>query len=172
VATRSILREGIEVHRFHWAAMIGVPLLAIILQVSLPRIASIFTLIDLPLLVVIFFSVARRNPIAGSLTGAIIGIVQDAMTHLPLGLFGIAKTIVGYAASSISVKVDVENPGSRLLMTFGFYLAHRGIYQLVATNMARLSTPFSWPIELFAAFLNGILAMVLFHFLDRLKLRK
>lgn len=172
MAIRSTTRDGIEVHRFHWAVQGGIPVLAILLQVSLPRIASFFATVDLPLLVVIFFAVARRNQIVGSVGGALIGALQDAMTHLPLGLYSIAKTIIGYLASSISVKVDVENPGSRLLMTFGFYLLHRGIYQWVATSMARLTVPFSWPQELFAAFINGLIAMVLFGFMDRLKLRK
>src|SRR6185369_504419 len=112
---RSLSREGIEVHRFSWITTIFVPLLAIFLQVTVTRkFTGLVPLIDLPLLVTIFFAVARRNPMAGSITGAAIGIVQDAFTHNPIGLFGIAKTIVGYLASSIGVRVDVENPGSRM----------------------------------------------------------
>jgi rod shape-determining protein MreD len=137
-----------------------------------PLRVNFFSLFDLPLLITIFFSVARRNKIAGSLTGAMIGMIQDALTHLPIGLFGISKTIIGYAASSIGSKIDVENPGSRLLMTFGFYLLHRGIYQLLATRLAQLTVPFSWSTELGAALANALLAVILFALLDRTKLRK
>src|SRR4051794_32503212 len=87
------------------------------------------------------------------------------------GLFGIAKSIVGYAASSIGVKVDVENPGSRLVMVFGFYLVHRGIYQLVGRNMAQLPLPWNWAHELGAALVNAVVAVVLFALLDRTKQR-
>jgi rod shape-determining protein MreD len=172
VARFSLTRDGIEVHHFHLVATIGVPLLALFLQATLPRILGLFSLLDLPLLVTVFFAVARRNPILGTTTGALIGLVQDALTHLPLGLFGIAKTVVGYAASSIGAKIDVENPGSRLLLTFGFYLLHRGVYQLVARSMAQLTVPFSWANELGAALLNAVVAVFLFAILDRTKMRK
>jgi rod shape-determining protein MreD len=167
----AVSREGIEVHRFGLPAAIIVPLLAVMLQASLQLRFAFFSIFDLPLLVTIFFGVARRNQIIGTLTGCAIGLFQDALTQLPLGLFGIAKSVIGYGASSIGVKVDVENPGSRLLMTFAFYLVHRGLYQLVARNMAQLPRPWSWPHELGAALANALLAVVLFYFLDKLKQR-
>jgi rod shape-determining protein MreD len=99
--------------------------------------------------------------------------VQDALTQNPIGIFGIAKTVVGYLASSIGVKVDVENPGSRILMTFGFYLLHQAVYYLVGRNMARLPLPgFQWAHELGAALANALLAVVLFVILDKTKSRK
>lgn len=173
MAKRSLSREGIEVHRFSWVATVFIPALAILFQVSVPRKLSFFSTFDIPLLVTIFFSVARRNPMLGSITGAVIGIVQDAFTQNPIGLFGISKTVVGYLASSIGVKVDVENPGSRILMTFGFYLLHQAIYYLVARNMARLPLGvWQWPHELGAALANALLAVVLFVILDKTKSRK
>jgi rod shape-determining protein MreD len=172
VAQRSITREGIEVHRFSILAAILVPLLAVFLQASLPLRLTFFSVFDLPLLVTIFFAVARRNPMTGTLTGCLIGLAQDSLTyqHQPMGLFGISKTVVGYLASSIGVKVDVENPGSRLLMTFGFYLLHRGIFQ-VLRNMARMPLEFNWGHELGAALSNAVLAVGLFMILDRYKQR-
>ena len=173
MAKRSLSREGIEVHRFSWLTTLLVPALAIFFQVTVPRRFPFFAIFDLPLLVTIFFSVARRNPMVGSVTGAVIGIVQDAFTRNPIGIFGIAKTVIGYLASSIGVKVDVENPGSRILLTFGFYLVHQSIYYLVARNMARLPIgAWQWSHELGAALANALLAVVLFAILDRTKLRK
>jgi rod shape-determining protein MreD len=172
VAQRSISREGMEVHRFSILAAIFVPMLALFLQASLPLRLSFVSVFDLPLLVTIFFAVARRNPLAGTLTGCIIGLAQDSLAyqHQPIGLFGISKSVVGYLASSIGVKIDVENPGSRLLMTFGFYLLHRGIYQALR-NMARMPLQFNWGHELGAALSNAVLAVGLFMLLDRYKQR-
>ena len=70
----------------------------------------------------IFFAVARRSPIYGAMTGAAIGLLQDALTGQPIGINGMAKSIIGYAASSIGVQVDVENLTTRVLMNFGFSL--------------------------------------------------
>jgi rod shape-determining protein MreD len=171
VARASLSREGIEVHRFSWLASIAVPLFALVLQASIPLRFPGFSIIDLPLLVTIFFAVARRNQIVGTLTGCVIGLFQDALTHQPLGMFGIAKSVIGYAASSIGVRIDVENPGSRLIMTFAFYLLHRGIYQFIGRNLARLPVEWHWGQELGGAFANAMLAVVLFVLLDRLKSR-
>ena len=117
-------REQIEVHRFPLAAGVGVPLAALLLQAFLPARFHWFEIFDLPLLVTIFFAMARRNPVSGLITGALIGVVQDSLTDNPLGVFGIAKTVVGYAASSLGVRIDVQNPGVRLGMTFAFYQLH------------------------------------------------
>jgi rod shape-determining protein MreD len=171
VARASLSRDGIEVHRFNLLASIAVPLFAVFLQASIPLRFPAFSLFDLPLLVTIFFAVARRNQILGTLTGCVIGLFQDSLTHQPLGLFGIAKTVIGYGASSIGVRIDVENPGSRLIMTFAFYLLHQGTYHLIARNMVRMPVDWNWGHELGAAFANAFLAVILFTLLDRLKQR-
>ena len=162
-------REEIEVHRFSWLVSIGIPLLAVFLQVYL-RI-GLLNFLDLPLLVTIFFAVARRRPIAGLITGAIIGTLQDAWHGHPIGLFGIAKTIIGYVGSSLGVKLDVDNPGSRFLMTFAFVLIHRFIYMAINLLLVGGSEPWNWGHTMLSALANGLAAVVLFLFLDKLKLR-
>jgi rod shape-determining protein MreD len=162
-------REEIEVHRFSWPVSLGIPLLAIFLQVFL-RI-GLLNLLDLPLLVTIFFAVSRRRPIPGLLTGALIGTLQDAWTGHPIGLFGIAKTIVGYLGSSLGVKLDVDNPGSRFLMTFAFFLIHKLIYIAIDLLLVGGSEAWNWGHTLVSALANGLAAVVLFAVLDKLKLR-
>ena len=162
-------REEIEVHRFSWLVSLGVPLLAVFLQVFL-RI-GLLNILDLPLLVTIFFAVARRRPVPGMITGALIGTLQDAWTGHPIGLFGIAKTIVGYLGSSLGVKLDVDNPGSRFLMTFAFVLIHKFIYMAIDLLLVGGSEPWNWGHTLAAALVNSVVAVVLFAVLDKLKLR-
>lgn len=164
-------REQIEVYRFSVPVAIGVPLAAIFLQAFVPLRFHFFSLFDLPLLVVIFFAMARRNPIAGLLTGAVIGLFQDSLTHYPLGVYGIAKTVVGYGASSLGVKLDVESVGTRLLITTGFYVVHQVIYFTVARALVGLTLKWSWSHELLAAVANAVLAVLLFALMDRLKQR-
>ena len=72
--------EQVEVYRFPVAAALLIPLVAVFLQAFIPLKLHFFTIFDLPLLVVIFFAVARRSQVSGMLTGAAIGILQDALT--------------------------------------------------------------------------------------------
>jgi rod shape-determining protein MreD len=164
-------REQVEVYRFNLPTAILVPAAALFLQAFVPLRFHFFTIFDLPLLVVIFFGVARRNQITGLMTGAIIGLLQDSLTHHPIGLYGIAKTVVGFTASSVGVKIDVENVGARFLGTTLFYLLHEGIYFVVARGMVQVNAHWSWGHELLAALANGLLAVPLFAVMDRLKLR-
>ena len=164
-------REAIEVHRFPLAASVGVPLVALLLQAFLPARIHWFGIFDLPLLVTIFFAMARRNPVTGLVTGALIGLLQDSLTHHPLGVFGIAKTVVGYAASSLGVRIDVQNPGVRLGMTFAFYQLHQLVYFAVVRGMMGQPLEWRWGHELVAGGANSLLGLALFAALDRLKQR-
>lgn len=164
-------REQIEVYRFSLPVAIGVPLVAIFLQAFLPLRLRFFSVFDLPLLVVIFFAMARRSQVAGLLTGAVIGLVQDSLTSYPYGVYGISKTVVGYGASSLGVKLDVESVPTRLLITTGFYVVHQVIYFTIARGLVGLNLHWSWPHELVAAVANAILGVFLFALMDRLKQR-
>jgi rod shape-determining protein MreD len=163
--------EQVEVYRFSLPVAILVPLGAVFLQAFLPVKFPFFSIFDLPLLVTIFFAVARRSQVSGLLTGALIGLLQDSLAHQHIGLFGIAKTVVGYGASSLGVKLDVENAGTRLLLTFIFYVVHQTVYFLVARGLLGLTLGWNWLHELGAASANAVLAVALFAVLDRLKLR-
>ena len=164
-------REQIEVYRFGTPVAILVPLLALFLQAFIPLRLSFFSIFDLPLLVVIFFALARRSQLSGLLTGAVIGILQDALTGGHIGVNGIAKTVVGYGASSLGVKLDVENAASRFLVTLGFYIVHEIVFFAVARGLVGLTLKWSWSHELGAAFANALFAVVLFAVLDRFKQR-
>jgi rod shape-determining protein MreD len=120
---------------------------------------------------VIFFAMARRSQVAGLMTGAVIGILQDSLTHHPLGVYGIAKTVVGYGASSLGVKLDVESVGTRLLVTSGFYVVHQIIYFTIARLLVGLDLHWVWSRELIAAVANAIVGVLLFTLMDRLKER-
>jgi len=163
--------EQVEVYRFSIPATIGIPLLALFLQAFVPRRFPTFAYLDLPLLVTIFFGISRRNPISGLLTGAVIGLAQDALGGLHLGLYGIAKTIVGYGASSLGVKLDVENAGARLLVTLGFYLVHAAVFFTVARGLVSLNLAWSWRSGILAGLANAVLGMVLYFVLDKFKQR-
>ena len=164
-------REEIEVHKFSALATVGIPLLAIFFQAYVSSHLTFLKLFDIPLIVTIFFAVSRRNQLAGMLTGCAIGLTQDALTHLPIGIYGLSKTIVGYAASSIGLKVDVDNPGSRFLMMFFFTFVHDGLYFIVRRHL--LGIPSDWRTlhELGAGLANALLAVVLFALMDRAKER-
>jgi rod shape-determining protein MreD len=164
--------EQVEVYRFSFPVTIGVPLLALFVQAFVPlRFPRFAVYFDLPLLVTIFFAMARRSPIAGLLTGSVIGLAQDMLGHNPIGIYGIAKTVVGYGASSLGVKLDVENAGARFLVTLGFYLVHAAVYFTVARGLVNMTQTWSWPHGIVAGLANAFLGVFLYFLLDKFKHR-
>jgi rod shape-determining protein MreD len=164
-------QEQVQVYKFSLPVSIGVPLLAIFFQSFISVHRFWLAIFDLPLLVTIFFAVARRNQISGLATGGAIGILQDSLTHHLIGMYGIAKTVIGFVASSLGVKLDVENPGSRIIMAFTFYLMHQAIYVLIARGMAGEVVTLAWSRLLMGAVANALMAVPLFAILDRFKIR-
>jgi len=166
-------REQLSVYEFSWPVIVFVPLLAVLIQVFIPVRVRFMPIIDLPFLVTIFFATARRNPISGCLTGCFIGLLQDLFAgyNHPLGMYGIALTVVGFIASSLGVKIDVENPGSRFLITFFFFGIEEGVYYGVAHGLLRQGVLWNWSHVALSALANAVIGIFVFRFLDRFKQR-
>jgi rod shape-determining protein MreD len=164
-------REQVEVYRFSWPISIGLPFLLVGLQAFLPVRMPFFRIFDFGLLLTIFFAVSRRSQVSGMLTGAAIGLLQDCLTHTPFGVFGIAKTLVGYGASSIGIRIDVENPGSRFLLTFFFYAVHLAVFVAIERALMGQQVHFNLGHEAGAAVANSVMAVFLFALLNRFKIR-
>jgi rod shape-determining protein MreD len=166
-------REQVSVYEFSWLTVILVPLVAVLIQIFIPVRVRFLPIIDLPFLVTIFFATARRNPISGCITGCLIGLTQDlfAGPSHPLGMYGIALTVIGYLASSLGLKIDVENPGSRFLITYIFFAIHQGVYYGVAHGLLREALQWSWSHVAISALANAVIGIFVFKFLDRFKQR-
>jgi rod shape-determining protein MreD len=174
MATRSYTsRRELEQHSFSPAVALLVPLGAIVLQALLPRPFPRLAILDLPLIITIFFAVSRRNPMAGTLTGAAIGLLQDALTNQPIGVNGMAKSVIGYIAASIGIQVDVENLTTRVLMNFGFFLINSFLLYLINHRLLGLANfHIQWIHELIRAAINTAVALPIFFLLDNAKRRE
>ncbi len=167
-------REQVSVYGFSLPAIVLIPLIAVLIQVFIPVKVRFLPIISLPFLVTIFFATARRNPISGCLTGCFIGLLQDLFAgyhNHPIGMYGIALTVVGFIASSLGVKIDVENPGSRFLITFLFFGVEQGVYYGVAVGLLRQPLQWSWSHIAISALANAVIGIFVYRFLDRFKQR-
>ncbi len=147
--------------------VLAAPILAIGIDSFLPVHLALAAILDLPLLLVIYFAIAKRSPVVGLCSGAAIGIVQDALTREPLGVFGITKTVVGYIAGLLGNRIDTENPIARLLFTFALSLLHSGLYWLIVERLLAQPLGWSWIHELLRGLANAIVGVLLFALLDR-----
>ena len=164
-------RRDMGVHSYPVLVYALTPLAALVLQAWLPRLVLGYTWFDLPLVVTVYFALARRNPIQGTLMGAGMGLFEDALTHHAIGVNGIAKTVAGFLAGSVGVRIDVENHTIRTMVTFLLSLLSSVIYFSIYRILLGLNLEWSWLAELMKAVVNALIAMVLFPLLDRTRVR-
>lgn len=158
-----------QVSRYSPWVMVLVPLAAILFQVYIPLFFQFLGYLEMPLLVVVYFALMRRSPIRGLLVGAIVGLAQDSLSKAPLGMFGIVKTLVGYFAASVGARLDVDNGVLRLLLAYFFFVFHQFFYWVMARALLAQQVAFDLQRTLILGLLNAIVAVALFHFLDKLR---
>jgi rod shape-determining protein MreD len=161
--------QHIEVHEFRGGAVAIACFLALVLQAFLNKFSAHFQLLELPLLVVIYFGLSRRNPISGLFLGTAVGLLQDGISHTPIGLYGIAKGVIGYIASSVGARLDTEHPISRFILVFLFFHIHQVILAVTIHLLLARPEPFFSTQLLIASLINSAVAVFLFAGLDQLR---
>ena len=155
--------------RFKVWIFILVPILAILFQVYVPLFFRFLSFLELPLLVTIYFALMRQSQIRGLFLGAAVGLAQDSLSKNPLGILGICKTLVGYFAASMGLRIDVEQPFVRLLLTFLLFAFHEFLKWVLDRALLAQTYPFDWRETAVLAALNSVVGVFLYHFLDRLR---
>ena len=159
-----------RVSRLHLAAMVGIPLAAILFQAYVPRFLTFLAYLELPLLVTVYFSLMRRSPVAGVFFGMSIGLAQDSLSPHQIGMYGIVKTLVGYFAATFSQRFAAETTLVRLVLSFFFYFFHQFFYWVLTRALLGESLGFEPQQTLVMAMLNAGVAAPLYHMLDKLKI--
>jgi rod shape-determining protein MreD len=158
--------------RFHPLVYLSMALASILFQVYVPRFVAFLSFLDLPLLITMYFSLMRRSEIVGLSFGAAVGLVQDSLSHQPLGMFGIVKTLVGYFGGTVSHRgFDVENSVVRAILGFFFYFFHQLMYWVMIRALLGQPGEFDPRREFILGLLNAVVAIPLFRVLDTLKER-
>jgi rod shape-determining protein MreD len=160
-----------RISHFRGWVLVLIPLLAILFQLYVPLYIKFLSYLEIPLLVTIYFAMMRRSQIGGMVIGMLLGLAEDSLSRNPLGMFGICRTLVGYLAASIALKIDVDHPLIRLLVNFIFFLFDQFLLWVLERALLHLPAIFDIKQAMILGFLNAVVGVALFHFLDRLKSR-
>jgi rod shape-determining protein MreD len=166
----SNVRESRQARFRRWGFIV-VPLAAILFQVYLPLFFQFFGYLEMPLLVTIYLALLRRDQVSGTFIGAGIGLVQDSLSHQPLGMFGIVKTMVGYFAASVGMRFDVEHAAMRFLLCLLFVCFHQFFFWVLSSALLGQQMRFDFEQIFLVGLLNAAVGIFLFRFLDKLRER-
>ncbi len=162
-------RPPVEVFRVNpvafWVALFA----ALLLQAFLPLKISFARFFDFPLLVTIYFALVRRSQVFGIVLGTGLGLLQDAFSHGFVGIFGMAKALVGFLAASASYKFDLEQLVPRLVLAGILIFIHDLFLQGLQRALLESVMPFRLVDVGVSVMVNVALGLILFQALDRFK---
>jgi rod shape-determining protein MreD len=116
----------------------------------------------------------RRNQVFGIGLGTGLGLLQDALSHgyidhSYIGIFGMAKALIGFLAASASVKFDLEQLAPRFVFAGILIFVHSIFLFGLEHFVLGLPSPFR-PLDMLSGVLvNVALGLVLFQVLDHFK---
>lgn len=96
-------------------------LLAVGLQAVLPVLSGKMFVAQ-PLLALAVVLSLRAGRVGGTLTGAALGALADAMQFSPVGFHGLSYSIIGYALSWLGGKVLIRSVNPVVLFSLAAYL--------------------------------------------------
>ena len=164
-------RRPVEVFRVHPAILWLTAFAALLLQTVLPLKVPMARKIDFPLLITIYFSLQRRSKVFGIGLGTVLGLLQDALAHGYIGIYGMTKGLVGFLAASASFKFDLEQLAPRLIFAGALIFLHSIFLFGIERALLEPAPPFR-PLDMLSGVLvNLAIGLVLFQVLDRFKQR-
>ena len=157
--------------RMRPVAILLLPFIAVLYKVYVRQFVEQLAYVELPLLVVLYFSLMWRNQLAALFYGSAVGLLEDSLAAQAIGLFGISKTLVGYFAASVSLRFDVDHAAIRFILVFFFFVFHALFYWVMERALLGLPSPFEPAQTLIQGGLNAAVAVPLFMVLDKMKER-
>jgi rod shape-determining protein MreD len=162
-------RPKVEIYQLNPIFIVLLAVLALAVQSFLPVHFDFARLLDLPLLVVVYFGMTRRNASHGVVVGSLVGLAQDSLTRGPLGMNGIVKTVIGYVTTFLSVRFDVDNRLFRFTISLICYWLNYFLLLMMSALLLRFPIPFDGLLRLLASLVNSIIGVLLFSMLDRFR---
>ena len=136
----------------------------------LTRYFQVFEYFDLPLIYSIYYGFTVANPRGSIVIGSVLGLLQDSMSGVALGINGFAKTLIGFLAASAGFRFNVDLAATRVLALVLFTFLDAAVKVILSslgdaggTSVYQVSIR-DWTLS--AAF-NLLFGMILFGYRSR-----
>jgi rod shape-determining protein MreD len=149
------------------AAALAAILIAIAVQTTLARyiFRDSSTGIDLVLIVVVYVGI-KSGPVTGVLAGTVAGLIQDALGPGILGVYGLAKTLVGFLSGVLGTQFIVSAPLPRFLLLIMATVLHSAVFIEVNRLLSLQQAGASYQTIFGQAFGNAFVGVVAFQVIE------
>jgi len=138
-------------------------LLALLLQVTLARYTVGGRVVFDVVLVGVVFAALQWGPVAGILAGTVSGLLQDVLAGEVVGVGGLAKTIIGFAAGVVGTQFVLARPQARMLIVAVGTVVHRLLIVSVHALIEQHWPGVPWRALLIETVINAVVALVAFQ---------
>jgi rod shape-determining protein MreD len=140
--------------------------LALALQTSLAKFVVRGTAaLDLVLVVVVYVALTT-GPVAGMVTGSVAGLIQDALSSGTMGIGGLAKAIVGFAAGLLGQQFIVTAAFPRFVMFMAATIVHAALFMGMYVLLGLKEFPSPWAAVLSQAVGNAVVGLIAFTIVE------
>jgi rod shape-determining protein MreD len=141
---------------------------ALVLQTTLARFVAGWPISVDAVLVAVVYMGLTSGPVSGLVAGTVGGLMQDALGSGIIGVGGLAKTVVGFAAGTLGTQFIVTQAVPRFVVFFGATLLQSAV--VIGMGMLLGMSPPARPYTAAAAqgLGNGVIGVVLFKLIEGL----
>lgn len=119
-------------------------------------------------LVGVAYAAIYWGPAAGILAGTVGGLLQDLLSHgVVVGVSGLAKTLVGFAAGTLSAQFIITRAAVRMGVVAGATVVHRLIVIALYALIDQRWPSVPWPAMLGETVVNAVIALAAFQLTER-----
>ena len=110
------------------AGRLAILAVALALQTTLTTYVRETATLDFVLIAVVYVSLTS-GPTTGVVAGSVAGLLQDALSTGVMGIGGLAKTLVGFAAGQLGTQFIVTAPLPRFVVFLGATVLHAAVFE-------------------------------------------
>jgi rod shape-determining protein MreD len=136
---------------------------ALVLQVTLARYTVggrwAFDLV----LVGVLYAALQWGPIAGMIAGTLGGLAQDVLDSTVVGVGGLVKTCVGFAAGAVGAQFVLVRPQARMMIVAVATVVHRLLLFAIGALIEQEWAAVPWTTLLVETVINAISSAIAFQ---------
>ena len=153
---------------FRNASVVILVLLLVLFQVALTRYVPWLSMLDLPLVCVLYLTIAKESLVWTVLTGTGVGFLQDSLSLGALGMNGLTKISIGflvYLANSVFAIDRLATRGAMLLLSSVMASLYFSLLRILFLNREEA---IDLRLLLVSGLLNACIGLLIFYLFDRI----
>ena len=149
------------------AAVVIIIVSTVVLQVLLTRYFPNL-LLDLPLVAVLYLTMAKESLLWTILSGTVVGFLQDSLSPGPLGLNGFTKIAIGCLAYMTNTIIAIDRVATRWGLLFVSSLLAALLFLLLRVLFLNRNESMDGERILLSGLINACACLPLFYIFDKI----